>query len=450
MCSYIGFTINSDRLQTVLTSPLPNKLQEILNVKGGDEYQVSIMAGGFKKNYRYTDIQKCVSVLLNELKVFRKIEIGFLFFSRLTPEMEAQTKTIQQPYTNLEIDSLIAVHGTIPQAEAFKKVEVDTEIFITGSLQENIEYVEKVGGKISMISMGTFEDKITFKTYENGLGTYIYNIYLQNINIYTNIDLKNDANLIKLDNTANMSLPNSMAKPLRIISLFSGGLDITCSTYKVIDDFLQKDENDIDLQLWYFDWGTRAAKEEIKAGKEFKDKITNFANLEKKINFTCEHKVLPIKDMFKNILSVCDTTVRLNDKNSVGAGTHEAEAAISYVPYRNQFLLTLAAAKAEQLFPNERVVFILGANLSEGMIYLDNSETFINSINNTIKVGGQKCYNFKVVAPFVNRTKTDMVKTCKKYDLTSIFSCYFPKEDGSACGTCGSCLLQQNALSRNN
>jgi 7-cyano-7-deazaguanine synthase len=167
-------------------------------------------------------------------------------------------------------------------------------------------------------------------------------------------------------------------------------------------------------------------------------------------NVSINHEVIPVTDMFRNILGACNTTVRLNDTNAIGAGSHEAEAAISYVPFRNQFLLTLAAAKAEQLYPNEKVIFILGANLSEGMIYLDNSEPFITSMNQVVKVGGQSCLNFEVVAPFVNRTKTDMVKYAIKhhYDLSTVYSCYFPKEDGQPCGECGSCLLHDNALAR--
>ena len=163
--------------------------------------------------------------------------------------------------------------------------------------------------------------------------------------------------------------------------------------------------------------------------------------------------------MFKNILNVAGVEkVRIADTEAKGEGHNEAESAISYVPFRNTYLITTAAAIAEQLYPNESVTFIIGANLSEGMIYLDNSSEWLENINKLVKVGGQKCFGFNVIAPFVNKTKTEMLIKFKTlaidmghevgFDLrNNTFSCYFPV-DGRSCGECGSCLLKRNALGK--
>lgn len=459
MCSIIGFKASRSKLDSILENEKVIKLfNTTLNSKGGDEYKVVVTVRGFHKEYPFTDITRLFKDLSFEFKLFGSdTQIGLLFFSRLTPEMEAQTKSLQQPYMNQTINGWVAVHGTIPLAEDFKSINVDTEIFGTGDLQDSIDYTEKVGGKIAMLSMEYKEKERTlvFNSYENGLGMYRYQINLPKdaqFEFYSNINIPlEDGFIWRIQSPRNFYNPNPKAK-VRVISLFSGGLDITCSTLSVLDDYKFSIDT---VDVWYFDWGTRAASSEIMAGKLFREKLVELGTKEDTIiqslkDDDINYEIIPIHTMFDNILKACDTTVRLNSKDAEGAGSHEAEAALSYVPFRNQFLLTLAAAKAEQLYPGDHCVFVLGANLSEGMVYLDNSETFVNLMNKVVTVGGQKCYNFSVRAPFVNRTKTDMVKTClnKGYDLSTVYSCYFPKEDGSKCGTCGSCLLQENALKR--
>lgn len=459
MCSIVGFKGSKKTITALLNDDRSiSFIDELLKTKGGDEYKLCILANGFYNEIVFTEIQEVVVKLQSNLQIFNdRIKLGLLFFSRLTPEMESQTKNLQQPYFNNSIKTCIAIHGTIPRAEEFKKVEVDTEIFNTGKIIDNIEYVEKVGGKIALISMECNNDHIIFKGYENGLGLHMYKLAVdkdQSIDIYTNINYSSLLMEPKIFKYTQKYTDFKIGQPkTRIISLFSGGLDITCSTYNIIEKYKFEVES---LDLWYFNWGTRAAEYEKQAGMKFRNLLIESTFKEDSIVRIDPQKInwdsFNITPMFTTILSTCDlTTTRLIDSDASGAGSHEAEAAISYVPYRNQFLLTLAAARAEQLYPNDHCVFVLGANLSEGMIYLDNSETFTNLMNQVIKVGGQSCERFEVQAPFVNRTKTDMVKQClsKEYDLSTIYSCYFPKEDGSPCMECGSCLLQQNALARN-
>lgn len=383
--------------------------------------------------------------------------VTLVAFSRLAPEMEVDAKqnTLSQPYLNTKYKTITMVHGTIPKAEEFvPEVQVDTDIFMHRSFQDCINYTEQVGGKISAVQI-PMTKLSTILWYDNGLGRFEYKSMDGKVWIGTNINLFNHfyywAKSFMLQPAPYIQLvfPKTLilAKS-RIISLFSGGLDITCSTLNVIETKLKQRSQLKSVDLWYFDWGTRASAEEQAAGQRFKDKLEkDFAT--NGSTATVNYEVIPTEGMFRNILQACDTTVRLTDKDATGAGHHEAEAAISYVPYRNQFLLTLAAAKAEQLYPGENVTIVIGANLSEGMVYLDNSESFVDAINKTIKVGGQRTYNFEVVAPFVNRTKTDMVAECLKrgYDLSTAFSCYFPV-DGKECGVCGSCLLKQRALER--
>lgn len=461
MCSYIGFKTNvKDLLVVSQSGELSKLLDDILFEKGGDESYIILYINGFIKKFKYEkgmNLKIKLSSILDYVK--SPYEVYLLAFSRMTPEMEIETKnkTSSQPYIinneyNEYNDSIIMVHGTIPKAEDMEKfftpkdssisIEIDTDIFKKFEIRDCIEYIEQVGGKVSALFLINNE----FSWYSNGLGIYKFSLdimhQLEKINInniYTNV--KKYPNTIELDGFKYYENQPIIAKKVAV--LFSGGLDITASVYEYLDK--HKPEK---IELIYFNWGTRAAIGEISAGKKFQKLLSD---LYPKI--TIEYVVKDIQSFFNNILNCCGLqTTRLVDKNAKPGGKEEAEAAISYVPFRNQFLLTLVSAYLEQKYPQERIDIIVGLNLSEGMIYTDNSYNFLDKINDVIKVGGQNSYKFNIVAPFVNKTKTHLVKIAKekKYDLSTVFSCYFPMDDGTECGTCGSCLLKNTALFRNN
>jgi len=448
MCSIVGLNGKVTDMRNIF---IPNKnieyFKDILNIKGGDEYSIVININGLSKQLFEYDINSIKNFLFDS-KINDK-NCFILMFSRLTPEMEQSESSIPQPYYNRFTNTWYAVHGTIPKAEEFCDLKVDTEIFkYAKSTEKAIEFIEKQNGKISMLGFPNDSEGNEYISYTNGLGMYSYDF--QGINMYSNLDLNllnnkfiNNKEILK--NTIEVLNPKT-----RIISLFSGGLDITCSTWKIIDQY-QKEiiETEGSVDLWYFDWNTRARVQEILSGTIMKDKINEEYHAEIKVS----HNVINVGDIFKNTLNICNIkNTRLTDEDANGAGSHEAEAALSYVPMRNTLLLTLAAARAEQLYPNDKCIFVIGNNLSEGMIYLDGSETFTNRMNDLVKVAGQNSYNFEVQAPYKNCTKTRMIESAieNNYDFQDSFSCYFPKEDGNPCGECGSCLLREKAIKRSN
>jgi len=465
MCSYIGFTVDQDKISQIYNSDTSyNKFEKsieyALDKKGSSKfYKCMILKDSFIKTHKNIDICSLISCAFEDLyNSDNWSEASLLFFNRMEPEMEKEGMLVQ-PYYNEDFRSLVAVHGTIPEAETIKNVQIDTDIFATGRFEDNIISVEQKGGKISAIEIDWYEDgeiiEHNIKTYHNGLGCYNNLLRFNNftLNMISNIDISSVSDRIRSEERENCEINNYFDDSTILISLFSGGLDITCSTYQAIVD--TGFSNLKEINLWYFDWNTNASKYEIEAGKKFKDILLKETGLgEDKIN----HEVFKVDKMFKNILKVCDTDVRLNDKKAKGKGKKEAEGDMSYVPFRNTFLLTLAAAKAEQLYPNKKVVFVAGLNLSESLAILDNSSEFLKYMNSLVKVGGQKTFRYEVIAPFVNKTKTEMLKSFVvedsnfglgfNIDLSSVFSCYFPNEDGTECGKCGSCLLKEKALDR--
>lgn len=474
MCTIIGGKINYDP-KLIIENKGVNYFRNIIKqlvseiyTKGGDYIKVLIFTD--KKSEKPKELyydgkikEVLEEALYKELLITgpKKISRSFLIFSRLTPEMELDINNediILQPYKTIDGNYIIA-HGTIPlKDDPISKNMVDTEILkYQLNLKDSINLVETLNGKIAIIKYFPNEDK--FETMNNGLGVYHYTD-LNCISYFSNINYKSE-HIFKIDDILpyeNYSdgIPLKEKTNKRIVSLFSGGLDTLVSTHVHL---IETDPKSIDLL--YFDWGTNARTSEIEAGNKYIKHLDNLPNLTK---INKGYEVIDVKDMFLNILKVAGLTkTRIADPDAKGLGQGEAEEAISYVPVRNSMLINLAVAWAEQKYPNEEVDIVIGANLSEGMIYADNSTSFIDAKNLEIKYIGQKTSKFNLVAPFANVTKTEMLRRAKiitdNYESISkssnmavpihlAYSCYFPKKDGSACNECGSCLLRNAAIIR--
>ncbi len=454
MCTIIGGFIGNNFGRSEL-----EKIEYMIRLKGGDYTQVIC----FLENMIVSD--KITTLLMNQAP-----GTPFLIFSRLTPEMEDEEVKILQPYKTIT-GNYITAHGTIPISDEFDGI-IDTEIFrYDTNIEVSINKTNELNGKVSLIQYLP-EDKI-FHAIHNGLGLYTYqdkqmklisNIRLTGSNYiepmrysfindntpilpfhhyYSYNDMINgiSKNEFKVDSKLGRPAPVDV-----IISLCSGGMDTILSTYSAIKENLDTPK----VELLYFDWGTVAAESEIASIEKYLEILEE--DFDKGFSFTR----LWAKDAFKNILDISGLEgVRLQDTEAIGEGKHEAENAISYVPMRNTYLLLFAATYAEQKYPGKIVQFILGANLTEGMVYLDNSTNYLSKISPLLRLAGQKTYGFEVYAPYVNKTKTKMLELfaskyseIKLFELLKVsFSCYFP-QDNLPCGKCGSCLLREKAIQK--
>lgn len=472
-------------------SQLCKLLIDLCMIKGGDYTSVqffddkrSQMAFDYKLRDPESNARKDFKTFIENMLKSEKEEkspklcgapIPFLIFSRLTPEMENDQPKILQPYETV-VGKFVAAHGTIPLKNGNFEEIIDTEIlrFDIG-LDKSLEKVQALNGKVALIEFNP--DTWLFTGVHNGLGLEAFEKF--GAKFITNISLIDGAGIppmkyftlrgktsleftealfTKYGTTACTDLvTRNPDVPEVIISLCSGGMDTILSTYSHIRNYYGEGvikNNMIDLLLMYFDWGTVAGPKEIESVKTFKEFLSQdkiFGD-----NVFIEAKTVNVKTVFKGILNIAGLDkVRLMDTEASGKGKEEAEEAISYVPFRNTYLLLMAATYAEQYYPNKRVDFILGANLTEGMVYLDNSTNYIAKMNQLVRIAGQKSINFRVVAPYGNITKTRMLETFKErfgYEtleslMNIAFSCYFPV-DGNACGNCGSCLLRNKAINK--
>ena len=388
------------------------------------------------------------------------IDFRVLFFARMAPEMEQQTLSMPQPYYNPYNKSYYAVHGTITNDKEIGQkygisTQVDTDIFamIPG---DNI--INEIVGNFVVCEMPNkySENKAAAFYFANSSGLGIWQIDLTK---FTGIDsLSTKMLAMSRYQQTDTFLPFyklavtyqgeiAIMQPRKYsffnreaIALYSGGLDITASVVKY-----KKSNLEVRITGLYFDWGSRAAEHEIKTGYKAKD-----------AGIIDDFKVLNIKEIFGNIQSVIldNDTIRLADPQAEGVEA-ETEQAVSYVPYRNTLFMTLAATWAEKhVGPDKNIDIIIGANLSEAMGgYGDNTNGYLDAIGSALSLGGKIAHRINVVSPYAEKTKTEMLKDIAelgKMDLVleNSFSCYFPNEDGTPCGKCGSCILRQRARER--
>jgi 7-cyano-7-deazaguanine synthase len=115
----------------------------------------------------------------------------------------------------------------------------------------------------------------------------------------------------------------------------------------------------------------------------------------------------------------------------------------TYVPFRNANLLAIATSFAEAYGAD--AIFI-GVQSLDYSGYPDCRPEFIAAFQNVIDLGTKDSTNITLFTPFIHMTKTDILHTGIElgvpYEYT--WSCY--RNEGKACGTCGSCHFRQEAF----
>jgi 7-cyano-7-deazaguanine synthase len=116
----------------------------------------------------------------------------------------------------------------------------------------------------------------------------------------------------------------------------------------------------------------------------------------------------------------------------------------TYVPFRNANLLAIATSFAEA--QGADAIFI-GVQSLDYSGYPDCRPAFIEAFQKVIDLGTKDTTKIALITPFIHMTKTDILHEGQKlgvpYEHT--WSCY--RNEGKACGTCGSCHFRKEAFS---
>ena len=207
---------------------------------------------------------------------------------------------------------------------------------------------------------------------------------------------------------------------MKALVVLSGGLDSTTALYWA------KNEYD-EVETITFNYGSKHNDIENDYAKKTCEKL-GVKNTIIKLDFMNQY--------FKSDL--------LKSGGDIPEGYYTAENMKStVVPFRNGIMLAIAAGFAES---NDCDVLVLGNHSGDHAIYPDCRPEFIDGIAAAISAGTEK--GIKVVSPFCNMSKTDIVKLGDKLgvDFSLTYSCYKGKE--VHCGTCGTCTERIEAFTQ--
>jgi len=207
---------------------------------------------------------------------------------------------------------------------------------------------------------------------------------------------------------------------MKAVVLLSGGLDSTTLLY------LLKGQCD-EVKALTIVYGQKHVREVIAAGQTCKKLGVEWLLL----NFTDLKKVVGESAL-----------VSKNAEVPEGSYTDETMKQ-TVVPNRNMILLSVAAAWASTL---KFDIIAYAAHAGDHTIYPDCRKPFFTSAETTINIGNWLDKPMKVLVPFSDMPKTDILKLGisigADYSLT--WTCY--KGDLRPCGKCGACVERAEAF----
>jgi 7-cyano-7-deazaguanine synthase len=218
-----------------------------------------------------------------------------------------------------------------------------------------------------------------------------------------------------------------MKKELAII-LASGGMD-SCVTAAIAHEQYQ-------LAFLHVNYGQRTEARELRAFNE----IADFYKVTKRLAVSIEHlKVIGGSALTDETIAVPEAGV-----SQSAIRNPQSTVPITYVPFRNAHLLSIATSWAEVIGATK--IFI-GAVEEDSSGYPDCRETFYQAFNRVIEMGTKPETRIVIVTPLIHLKKAEIVKEGMKlaapFNLT--WSCYQRNE--KACGKCESCALRLKGFS---
>ena len=206
--------------------------------------------------------------------------------------------------------------------------------------------------------------------------------------------------------------------PLAVV-LLSGGMDsLTTAGVARRDGF--------ELALIHFNYGQRTEEAELRA----------FNRIAAHFHVPKERQLVAHTNFFLQAggSALTSSTIPVPE-----AHLESKAIPVTYVPFRNAVLLSMAVGWAETLGA-QRVYY--GAVSQDSSGYPDCRPTFVEAFNRLVTEGTKPESGIQVRAPLVDLTKADIVLLAKTLDLPLdlSWSCY--SRNDLPCGTCDSCALR--------
>ena len=212
----------------------------------------------------------------------------------------------------------------------------------------------------------------------------------------------------------------------KAISVMSGGLDCTVATVVYNKDY--------DIHAITFDYGQKAATQEIRASKEICEKMG------------WSHEVINLDwlSRISNSSLNTDDNIPEVDENDLDNLDKSSETASNvWVPARNTVFTSITLSYAESIGAE---IIIVGWNGEEGATFPDNSKEYLDEFNELISVGSPE--KIRIEAPAIELDKEEIVKLGLEIGapMELSYSCY--KGEEIPCGVCESCMRRKRAFKK--
>lgn len=200
------------------------------------------------------------------------------------------------------------------------------------------------------------------------------------------------------------------------VVLVSGGMD-SCVTASIASI-------DFSLAFLHINYGQRTEKREEKAFNDLCDFFKPLKKLVVDLSYLKQIGGSALTD--KNL----DIPIGKPSKQTIP---------ITYVPFRNAHLLSIAVSWAEVIGAKRVYVGVVEEDSSG---YPDCREEFINAFQKAVDEGTKPETEIKIVAPLLHKSKSEIVKIGIQLGspLELTWSCY--SQEDVACGVCESCILR--------
>jgi len=216
--------------------------------------------------------------------------------------------------------------------------------------------------------------------------------------------------------------PAATRRPVAV-ALLSGGMDsLTAAGLALRDGF--------DLALIHYNYGQRTEEAELRA----------FQRIAAHFGVPRDRQLVVHTNFFNQVGASALTS---KDIAVPKADLESKEIPVTYVPFRNAVLLSMAVSWAEAI--GARAVYY-GAVSADSSGYPDCRASFVDAFNRVVSEGTRPTSGIRVTAPLVNMSKPEIVEmaTYMGLPLELTWSCY--TRNDLACGECDSCALRRRGF----
>lgn len=206
----------------------------------------------------------------------------------------------------------------------------------------------------------------------------------------------------------------------KAIVLLSGGMD------SLVTAAIAERDNNL-LYFMHFNYGQRTEEKELEC-----------------FNKLCQY-YKPDKSLVINLdwLGMIGGSALTDMKMEVRDYTPEKKVPLTYVPFRNANLISVAVSWSEVISANR---IYIGAVEDDSSGYPDCRKVFYQAMQKTIEYGSLNRNHLQIMTPIINLNKSQIVKLGHELHVPFEYSWSCYKDNSIACGVCDSCHLRLSAF----